>query len=112
MAVNNIPVLSGIEGTSINYTEGNAAIQITNSITTNDGNKSTLASATVCITNNFLNGQDVLSFTSDNGISGSYNGATGVMKLSGISSVANYQTALRSVKYKNISQYRPQQQEL
>jgi hypothetical protein len=103
-AVKNIPVLSGIEGTIINYTEGNAALQITNTITANDGNKITLASATVCITNNFLGGQDVLSFTSNNGISGSYNGATGVMKLSGISSVANYQIALRSVKYQNISQ--------
>ena len=56
------------------------------------------------ITGNFLGGQDVLSFANQNGITGLYNGATGVLTLNGSSSVANYQTALRSVMYQNTSQ--------
>ena len=38
-----------------------------------------------------------------NGITGIYNDATGVLTLTGTATVANYQTALRSVTYENIS---------
>src|SRR5207248_3911780 len=44
---------------------------------------------------------DVLGFTNQNGISGSYSAASCLLTLSGSSSVANYQTALRSVTYSN-----------
>src|SRR5205814_989044 len=49
------------------------------------------------------NGQDVLGFTSQSGISGSFNAATGTLTLTGSASVANYQAALRSVTYVNTS---------
>ena len=45
----------------------------------------------------------MLGFTNQNGITGSYSATTGVLTLSGSSSVANYQTALRSVTYFNSS---------
>ncbi|WP_180268988.1 beta strand repeat-containing protein, partial [Nostoc linckia] len=44
-----------------------------------------------------------LAFTNQNGISGSYNSSTGVLTLTGSSTVANYQTALRSITYSNSS---------
>ena len=59
---------------------------------------STMSGATVTITN-VVSAQDVLAFTTQNGISGSWNAATGVLTLSGSSSVANYETALRSITY-------------
>src|SRR4029077_10026011 len=62
-----------------------------------------LASATVAITANFVTGEDVLGFTTQNGISGSFNATTGVLTLTGSATVANYQTALRSVTYANAS---------
>ena len=43
--------------------------------------------------------KSVLGFVNKNGITGSWNAATGVLTLSGTSSVANYQAALRSVTY-------------
>ena len=43
-----------------------------------------LAGATVAISGNFAAGQDVLGFTNQNGISGSWNAATGVLTLSGV----------------------------
>ena len=55
------------------------------------------------ITGNYANGQDVLGFTNQNGITGSFNAATGTLTLTGSSSVANYQTALDSVTYLNTS---------
>ncbi len=63
-----------------------------------------LMAATVQITpSTFLANEDVLLFTNQNGITGSYNSATGVLALSGVASVANYQAALRSAQYQNTS---------
>ena len=47
--------------------------------------------------------QDVLAFSDQLGISGSWNAGTGVLTLSGSATRANYQTALRSVTYANAS---------
>ena len=55
------------------------------------------------ITGNFASGQDVLAFTNQNGISGSYNATTGVLTLTGAATVAQYQAALESITYFNSS---------
>src|SRR6185295_18406164 len=102
-AVNDAPVLAAIEGTTLGYTENGAAAAITSTITVSDADSTNLTGATVSITSNLVSSEDVLSFTDANGISGSYNASTGVMTLSGSSSVANYQTALRNVRYANTS---------
>ena len=59
--------------------------------------------ATITFTANYVNGQDVLSFTDQSGITGNWNAAAGTLTLSGSSSVANYQAALRSITYTNTS---------
>ena len=46
---------------------------------------------------------DTLKFTNQNGIIGSYDSGTGVLTLSGSASVANYQTALRSITFSSPS---------
>src|SRR3569623_1286675 len=46
---------------------------------------------------------DTLNFTDQNGISGSYDSGTGVLTLTGTSSVANYQAALRSITFSSAS---------
>ncbi len=55
----------------------------------------TCRSATITISANYVNGQDTLTFTNQNGITGSWNAGTGTMTLSGSATTANYQTALR-----------------
>src|SRR5260221_7959770 len=72
-------------------------------LTVTDADSANLASATLAITANFVTGQDVLAFANQNGITGSFNAATGVLTLTGSATVANYQTALRSVTYVNTS---------
>src|SRR5205814_8649947 len=52
---------------------------------------------------NFASGQDVLGFTTQNGITGSYAAGTGILTLTGSATVAQYQAALRSVTYSNSS---------
>jgi VCBS repeat-containing protein len=99
---NQAPVLNAADG-SLSYTENQAATAIDTVLTASDADSADLVSATVSITANFAAGQDVLGFTNQNGITGSYNSATGVLSLSGASSVASYQAALRSVTYFNSS---------
>jgi len=69
-----------------------------------DSNSTDFVGATVAITSGFVSAQDTLAFTNQNGITGNYNSGTGVLTLTGTSSVANYQTALRSVTYQNSSE--------
>ena len=73
-------------------------------LTVTDADDTNLESATVQITTNYQNGQDVLAFTNQAGITGVFTAATGTLTLTGTSSVANYQLALQSVTYTNASQ--------
>ncbi len=103
MAVDNPPVLAGIETTTLSYSEGDAATAITSTINISDPDNTTISSAKVSITGGFSSGEDVLGFTNQNGITGSYNAATGVLTLLSSAGIEGYQAALRSVTYKNTS---------
>ena len=59
--------------------------------------------ATVHITSGYASGEDLLEFTDANGITGSFNASNGKLTLTGSASVADYQSALRSVTYRNTS---------
>ncbi len=100
-AVNDVPVATATNS-ALAYTE-NVTVAIDSGITISDVDSDNLASATVSITSGFVSTQDTLAFTNQNGITGSYNSSTGVLTLTGSSTVANYQTALRSVTYSNSS---------
>ena len=52
------------------------------------------------ISSNF-SADDVLGFTDQNGISGSYDSVNGILTLTGSASLADYQTALQSITYEN-----------
>ncbi|WP_445372870.1 putative Ig domain-containing protein [Methylomonas sp. HW2-6] len=101
--VNDAPVLSAIEATTLSYTENGNATVITATLALNDADNANLTGATVQITGNYASGQDVLAFSDQNGITGSWNATTGTLTLSGTATVAQYQTALRSVTYQNTS---------
>lgn len=100
---NQPPVLSGIESSTLSYNAGQGELQITQTLSVSDGDSTNLSGATVAISSNYVNGEDFLRFTNQNGITGSFSAGTGILTLSGSSSVANYQAALRSVEYENTS---------
>ncbi len=97
--INHTSALAAIEGADINYTENDAAVAITSSLTLSDADDSKMESATVSISDNFKSGEDELLFTDTANITGSWDAATGILTLTGSDTVANYQAALRSVKY-------------
>jgi hypothetical protein len=100
-AVADAPVVTAT-GSSLAYTE-NATPLLDSGITATDGDSANLSSATVTMTTGYVNGQDTLAFTNQNGISGTWTPGTGVLALTGSATVANYQTALRSITYNNNS---------
>ncbi|MEA2416664.1 MAG: hypothetical protein QOI58_3321 [Thermoanaerobaculia bacterium] len=102
VSTNDAPVLAN--GSTITYTENDPATVINSVITVTDSDSANLTGATVQVTSGYNSAQDVLSFASMLGITGSFNSGTGTLTLSGTSSVANYQTALRNVKYTNTSE--------
>lgn len=102
--VDNVSVrqLAGQMG-ALNYTENAGAVPIHSTLTLTDVDSTNLIGATVRFSSGFNAAQDVLAFTNQLGITGSYNASTGVLTLSGATTVANYQTALRSITYENTS---------
>ncbi|MBL4786523.1 MAG: tandem-95 repeat protein, partial [Cohaesibacteraceae bacterium] len=101
-AVNDAPVVEA--GGKVVFVENDAATVVDAGLELSDIDSSELTGATVSVTGNFVSGQDVLNFTAQNGISGSFDGNSGTLTLSGVASVANYQSALRSVTYLNGSE--------
>ncbi|MBL8311372.1 MAG: tandem-95 repeat protein [Burkholderiales bacterium] len=106
-AVNDAPVVTTSSGTTT-YTEpsGTAAILASSGVavdaalTVADVDSTTLTGATITITAGGT-AADVLGFTDQNGISGTY--LSGTLTLTGTTTLANYQTALRSITFYNTS---------
>jgi Bacterial Ig domain/Bacterial cadherin-like domain/RTX calcium-binding nonapeptide repeat (4 copies) len=85
---------------ALSYTEGDPATTVDDGLTVTDPDDTNLEGATVRISAGFESGDELL-FTDQLGITGTYNTGTGVLTLTGTSSVANYQTALRSIAYRH-----------
>ena len=102
-AVNDAPTLATIEAMPAMYTESDSPVGITGNLLLDDPDDVNIESAVVSISNNFAAGEDQLIFTDQSGITGSFNGTTGILTLTGSATVADYQTALTTVAYNNTS---------
>ncbi len=98
-----IPAVSTSSG-SLGYTENQAATAADPAIIVTDADSPLLASASVSISDNLHSAEDVLAFVNTASITGSYNSSTGVLSLTGVDTLANYQAALRAVRYYNTSE--------
>lgn len=101
--VNDPPLLSAIETTTVSFKSLDPATVVTASLLVADADSDNLVSATVQISSGYQNGQDVLTFANTAKITGSFNSTTGTLTLTGTDTVSNYRTALRTVKYQNTS---------
>ncbi|MEM7257583.1 MAG: LamG-like jellyroll fold domain-containing protein, partial [Pseudomonadota bacterium] len=103
-AQNDAPTITNLETAATTYSENALPVAITDTLTLSDQDNTTIQSAAVSITGNFVpGGEDMLNFTNQSGISGSYNVTSGVLSLSGTASLADYQAAIRSISYDNTS---------
>jgi gliding motility-associated-like protein len=87
--------------TSRNYT--GTELVINDLISVADTDSPNLQSAIISFHAGHLASEDELLFTDQAGLTGMYNSVTGVLTVSGSASLATYQTALRSVRYRNLA---------
>ena len=98
------PIVLINDATSLTYKANNPAISIFSNSLVSDPDSNNLTSLTVQITSGYQNnasGHDLLSFSSQYGITGSFDAGTGMLTLSGSSYVGYYREVLRSVKFSN-----------
>ena len=98
---------AGID-TTASYTEGGTAVSPIAGIVLSDPDSANLTGATVAIGAGFVAGDVLrmsggLSGTTASGITFSYNATSGVLKLRGSASVADYQAALATLSFKSSS---------
>jgi hypothetical protein len=93
-------VLNVSPGTA-QYVGGGAATPVDPGVTVTG--TSAISGAGMTLGSGFVAGQDVLNYATLGTIVGSYDGTKGVLTLSGTGTLAQYQTALRSVTYSNSS---------
>jgi hypothetical protein len=105
--VNDKPVLSGIEGTALSYDEDDGKVPVTSTVTLTDVDDVNIDSARISISANYVSGEDVLAFTNTANITGTWNASSGVLRLTGTTTKANYQAALRAVTYENTDMVDP-----
>ncbi|MEH2062558.1 MAG: cadherin-like domain-containing protein, partial [Nostoc sp.] len=107
-AVNDAPVLGATASGSLAYIENAAATKISSTgLGITDVDNTNITSATISITGNYQNGQDILSIlgTLPPGITaGAFNATTGTITLTGSASFVNYTTALAQIAYSNTSE--------
>lgn len=102
--LDNITVATdAVPNANLNYTENDGAVVVDPTIEIEDIDDSDIETAVVVISANYVNGEDVLTFVDQNGISGSWNATSGELTLTGSATLADYQTALRSITYENTS---------
>ena len=113
-------MISNLPATPTSYSEGDPATPIASQLILAPTASGTIASASIRIDANYVNGEDVLAFSSltrsarsntiivTSKISGAWNPATGTLTLTAASGqtpmLADFQAALRSVTYTNTSQ--------
>jgi len=93
---NNAPVLYNIEPTPVSWYDSNTN-SITSTLTITDADDVNLAGASIQILD--FQGSDELIFTNQNNISGFYGIYTGTLTLIGTATIADYQTALHSIRF-------------
>ena len=89
-------------GASVTFVSGGSAAVLDSGLSVADVDSGgDLTGAIVKITSGFVAGDDTLSFTNQSGITGSY--SNGTLTLSGTATLAQYQTALESIKFSTTS---------
>lgn len=96
------PVLIASSSTP-DYTVGGSPVVIDDGISVGDPTSPTLFSASLSIDPFTFVAGDLLNFTDQNGITGTYDSDFGILTLLGTASLANYQTALRSITFSSIA---------
>ena len=102
------PAVLTLSRSSSGYDENDGSFYVDSALTLTDVDSTTLNGARVVITSNLVSAEDRLQPASGTDVSGkityAYNTSTGILTLTGTATIAEYQAALRAVKYYNLSE--------
>jgi len=102
VVVNVPPKLTNIEGSALSYTRGAPGLAVTSSLTVSGVDTSLIVGAVLQISSNYQIG-DQLVFTNTAKIIGTWNSANATLTLTGNATDLEYQNAMRSVQFRNLS---------
>ena len=102
-AVNDAPVVATTTGSAA-YTENASAATIDSGVAVSDVDDTQIASGSVSVTAGFTTADELAATTTGTGVTASYNSSSGVLTLTGIDTLANYQTVLRTVTFSSSSE--------
>lgn len=103
--VNDPPVISKLEDTVLEFSVGEGPGVISTEFEATDVDDDSLSSAEIGFRRqNFDPGEDILIFENTPLITGSYDQESGILTLNGKAPIADYITAIRGIKYDNVSQ--------
>ena len=102
--VNDAPVLIGLEENPLGYIPEGQPISVTETLTVSDPDNETLLEAVFFFDQDeYDDDEDLLTFVNTDKITASWNEDEGIMTLSGEATLAEYQEAIRNVRYQNLS---------
>ena len=100
--MNDAPDLATIEVQPAAYIENSAPVGITGNLSISDVDDTQIESATVVISNNYVAGEDFLTFVPQSGISGTF--VNGTLTLTGAATLADYEAVIHSaVSYTHLT---------
>ena len=97
------PIALSTSDATTAFSFGGSAAPVNANLVVSEIDGDNLTSATLTFSSGYVNGNDVLAFSDTGSIAGSWNAGTGVLTLSGTASATDYQSALRSITYANVS---------
>eukprot|EP00058_Branchiostoma_floridae_P003482 XP_002588970.1 hypothetical protein BRAFLDRAFT_89161 [Branchiostoma floridae] len=97
---NDAPTLSSAS-TDVSFTEEGSPVPVSPGVTVSDVDSMILASASVTITNLMDPGWEILNVSTPEALFSVFNATSGILHISGVASVEEYQTTLQTVTYQN-----------
>ena len=95
-----------VNATPLSYVENDPATPVDGGLSIGAGTLGVLNGATVNITGNYVNGQDLLNYNAGvlpGGVGAVWDASAGALTFSGTATLAQYEALLRSVTYRNLS---------
>ena len=92
---------------SLSYVENDPPTAVDNALSVGAGTLGALTGASVEITGNYVNGEDLLDYSAallPGGVSAVWNASVGTLTFTGTATLAQYEALLRSVTYENLSE--------
>ncbi|WP_461637022.1 MBG domain-containing protein [Labilibaculum euxinus] len=101
LCIDTPPEMNGNDISPKYYTETNTPVTVFPNFTITDADGDDIKGLVIVFTSGYSENEDILSFTTQNGISGTFDKVNGALILSGSASPSNYQTAVQSITYTN-----------